>query len=241
MISNSNMPFMDHIIELRSRLFKSLLTIFIGAVVTHILSDELLLFLIEPSKSISQTFSLQVLDITSMFTVKLGLAIMGGIIISIPVIMFQVWSFVVPAFNGDYSISILLIVVLSTFFFLLGIAFGYIVLIPFSLEFFTNITSESINVNYNFTLIGYLTYVIWIIFACGLIYQLPILVLIGTKIGFITPPFLRHYRKFVVVFFLIISALLTPPDPLSQLFIFFPLVILYELSIFLSWIFNKND
>jgi sec-independent protein translocase protein TatC len=80
----------------------------------------------------------------------------------------------------------------------------------------------------------------WLLFACGLIFQLPVIAVMGTKIGILTPPFLRHYRKYAIVSFLIIGALLTPPDPLSQLLIFCPLVFLYEFSIFVSWVFTKK-
>ena len=101
-------------------------------------------------------------------------------------------------------------------------------------------TSNVVAVDYNFTLDGYLIYVMWLLFACGLIFQLPIITVMGTKIGILTPPFLRHYRKYAIVSFLIVGALLTPPDPLSQLLIFIPLVLLYEFSIFVSWIFIKK-
>jgi sec-independent protein translocase protein TatC len=128
----------------------------------------------------------------------------------------------------------------STLFFATGLMFGYEILIPFSLQFFTSMTSNVVAVEYNFTLDGYLIYVMWLLFACGLIFQLPIITVMGTKIGILTPPFLRHYRKYAIVSFLIVGALLTPPDPLSQLLIFIPLVLLYEFSIFLSWMFTKK-
>ena len=101
-------------------------------------------------------------------------------------------------------------------------------------------TSTAVNVGYNFTLDGYLIYVMWLLFACGLIFQLPVITILGAKIGILTPPFLRHYRKYAILSFLIIGALLTPPDPLSQLLIFCPLVFLYEFSIFISWVITKE-
>jgi len=81
---------------------------------------------------------------------------------------------------------------------------------------------------------------LWLLFACGLVFQLPVLALFFTRIGLLTPPFLRHYRKYAFVLFLIVGALLTPPDPLSQILIVIPLTILYEFSIFISWIFRKK-
>jgi len=234
------MPFWDHVEELRWRLFKSLLAIILGAIITHSFSDELLTKLIEPSTNLNFPLNLQVLKVTSMFMVKVGMALMGGIIIALPIIFYQTWCFISPAFKETHNASAIFIVGFSTLFFAIGLMFGYEILIPFSLQFFTSMTSNVVAVEYNFTLDGYLIYVMWLLFACGLIFQLPIITVMGTKIGILTPPFLRHYRKHAIVSFLIVGALLTPPDPLSQLLIFIPLVLLYEFSIFLSWMFTKK-
>ena len=234
------MPFWDHVEELRWRLFKSLLAIILGATITHSFSDELLTKLIEPSTNLNFPLNLQVLKVTSMFMVKVGMALMGGIIIALPIIFYQTWCFISPAFKETHNASAIFIVGFSTLFFATGLMFGYEILIPFSLQFFTSMTSNVVAVEYNFTLDGYLIYVMWLLFACGLIFQLPIITVMGTKIGILTPPFLRHYRKYVIVSFLIVGALLTPPDPLSQLLIFIPLVLLYEFSIFLSWMYTKK-
>ena len=240
MVVTEEMPFWEHIEELRWRLFKSLLAIILGAIITHSFSDELLIKLIEPSLVLDFPLNLQVLKVTSMFMVKVGMALMGGIIIALPVIFYQLWCFISPAFKETHNASVIFIVGFSMLFFAMGLMFGYKILIPFSLGFFTSLTSTVVNIDYNFTLDGYLIYVMWILFASGLIFQLPIMTIMGTKIGILTPQFLRHYRKYAIVSFLIIGALLTPPDPLSQLLIFSPLVFLYEFSIFVSWVFTKK-
>jgi len=234
------MPFWDHVEELRWRLFKSILAIVLGAIITHSFSDDLLTKLIEPSTVLNSPLNLQVLKVTSMFMVKVGMALMGGIVIALPIIFYQTWCFISPAFEKIDNSSAILIVGFSTLFFGTGLMFGYKILIPFSLEFFTSMTSTAVNIDYNFTLDGYLIYVMWLLFACGLIFQLPVITVMGTKIGILTPSFLRHYRKYAIVSFLVIGALLTPPDPLSQLLIFCPLVFLYEFSIFVSWVFTRK-
>jgi sec-independent protein translocase protein TatC len=234
------MPFWNHVEELRWRLFKSLLAIVLGALITHYFSDALLAKLIEPSTILNFPLNLQVLKVTSMFMVKVGMALMGGIILSLPVIFYQIWCFISPAFEKKYNFPVMFIVVFSTLFFAIGLIFGYNILVPFSLEFFTSMTSTTVSINYNFTLEGYLIYIMWLLFACGLIFQLPVITILGAKIGILTPPFLRHYRKYAIVSFLIIGALLTPPDPLSQLLIFCPLVFLYEFSIFICWVITKE-
>ena len=235
------MPFWDHLEELRWRLIKSIIAILIGAGFSYAYSDIIMYWLINPTESLSIDLNLQVLKITSMFTVKLTVALFGGMILGLPVILYQFWRFISPAFEDKYGVAVIFTVLFSSAFFLLGMSFAYFVIIPFSLAFFTSLTAETIDVAYNFTLEGYLMYILWLIFGCGLLFQLPVISIFFTKIGILTPAFLREYRKFAVVVFLILGAVLTPPDPVSQILIVVPLIILYEFSILISKLFKPKD
>ena len=235
-----DMPFWDHLEELRWRLIKSILTIIMGAGITYNFSDAIMHWFIIPTDSLAIDLNLQVLKITSMFTVKLSVALFGGIILSLPVILYQFYRFITPAFEAKYGLTIFIAVLFSSVFFIFGMLFAYFVIIPFSLTFFTSLTSEYMDVAYNFTLEGYLIYILWLIFGCGLIFQLPIISIFFTKIGILTPAFLREYRKFSIVVFLILGAVLTPPDPVSQILIVVPLIILYEFSILISKLFKPK-
>jgi sec-independent protein translocase protein TatC len=196
------MPFWDHLEELRWRLIKSIIAILIGAGFSYAYSDIIMYWLINPTESLSIDLNLQVLKITSMFTVKLSVALFGGMILGLPVILYQFWRFISPAFEDKYGLAVIFTVLFSSAFFLLGMSFAYFVIIPFSLAFFTSLTAETIDVAYNFTLEGYLMYILWLIFGCGLLFQLPVISIFFTKIGILTPAFLREYRKFAVVVFL---------------------------------------
>ena len=235
------MPFWDHLEELRWRLIKSIIAILIGAGFSYAYSDIIMYWLINPTESLSIDLNLQVLKITSMFTVKLSVALFGGMILGLPVILYQFWRFISPAFEDKYGVAVIFTVLFSSVFFLLGMSFAYFVIIPFSLAFFTSLTAETIDVAYNFTLEGYLMYILWLIFGCGLLFQLPVISIFFTKIGILTPAFLREYRKFAIVVFLILGAVLTPPDPVSQILIVVPLIILYEFSILISKLFKPKD
>ena len=235
------MPFWDHLEELRWRLIKAIIAILIGAGFSYAYSDLIMYWLINPTESLSIDLNLQVLKITSMFTVKLSVALFGGIILGLPVILYQFWRFISPAFEDKYGIAVIFTVLFSSAFFILGMSFAYFVIIPFSLAFFTSLTAETIDVAYNFTLEGYLMYILWLIFGCGLLFQLPVISIFFTKIGILTPAFLREYRKLAVVVFLILGAVLTPPDPVSQILIVVPLIILYEFSILISKLFKPKD
>ncbi|MAJ43238.1 MAG: twin-arginine translocase subunit TatC [Candidatus Marinimicrobia bacterium] len=237
----NKLVFWDHLEELRWRLFKCIFSIIIFSIISFIYSDILMEILIAPTKELSVNLNLQVLKVTSMFTIKLGIALMGGFILSIPIVIFQFWQFVSPAIEDNYTVQVIGIVLFSSIFFFSGLSFAYTIIIPYTLSFFTSMTFENFPVNYNYTLDGYLSYILWLILSCGLLFQLPVVTFFFSKIGLLTPSFLRHYRKYIFVFFLIISAILTPPDPLSQILIVIPLMILYEFSIFMSWLIHRNS
>jgi len=238
---SADMPFWDHLEELRWRLIKSITTIVIGAIITYKYADIIMYWLIHPSQSLSIDLNLQVLKVTSMFTVKLIIALFGGLIMGLPLIMYQFWRFVSPAFEDNHGLAVIFTILFSSLFFILGMFFAYFIIIPFSLSFFTSLTAETVDVSYNFTLEGYLTYILWIIFGCGLLFQLPVISTFLTRIGLLTPAFLREYRKFSIVIFLILGAVLTPPDPISQILIVIPLILLYEFSILISKMFKPKD
>ena len=120
-------PFWDHVEELRWRLFKSLLAIIFGAIIIHYFSDDLLIKLIRPSIVLNSPLNLQVIKVTSMFMIKLGMALMGGIVLSLPIIFYQTWCFVSPIFRKTYKSSLAIMIVgLSTLFFISGLYSGSI-------------------------------------------------------------------------------------------------------------------
>ena len=235
------MPFWDHLEELRWRLIISIIVILIGACLTYRFADTIIHWLIIPTESLDIDLNLQVLKITSMFIVKLSVALFGGTTLGLPVLLYQFWRFVSPAFEDRHGLAVLITVLFSSGFFVLGMCFAYFAIIPFSLSFFTSLTSKSVDVAYNFTLEGYLTYILWLVFGCGLLFQLPVISIFFTRVGILTPAFLREYRKIAIVVFLILGAVLTPPDPVSQILIVVPLILLYEFSILISKLFKSKN
>jgi sec-independent protein translocase protein TatC len=118
------MPFWDHLEELRWRLIKSISAILIGAVITYNYADIIMYWLINPTESLSIDLNLQVLKITSMFTVKLSVALFGGMILGLPVILYQFWRFISPAFEDKYGLTVVFTVLFTSIFFLLGMSFA---------------------------------------------------------------------------------------------------------------------
>ena len=169
--------------------------------------------------------------------IKWGIAFIGGLILGIPVITFQLWKFIAPGLLKNERKYVFPIVLFSFISFIAGVLFAYFIIIPFSLNFFSSM--GYVDVENNFSINYYFSYILWLIFSSGLLFQLPVLVVIFTLIGILTPPFMRHYRRHSFITILILSALITPPDPISLLMMSLPLILLYELSIILCSIFKR--
>jgi sec-independent protein translocase protein TatC len=229
--NNSQMPFWNHVDELRSRVIKSLATVIIFSLVAYFFSDIFLQILSQPDIDIMDKVNLQVLKVTSMFMIKIYISLVIGLMFSIPVILYQVWKFVSPAIDQKLNFITLLMFMMSTVFFISGAYFSYKTIIPLSITFFTSLTSQAVPVDYNITLENYLTYVVWMVFVGGLIFQLPIISIIFKRLGLIDHHLLRKGRRYSFLGIFIFAAVLTPPDPFSQLLFSVPLIVLYEISI----------
>ena len=232
------MPFLDHLEEFRWRLVKSLGTILLGGVVTFYYIDPLIDFLIKPTQNLESPMDLQVLKVQGMFMIKWGIALIGGIVLTIPVLTYHIWKFIAPGLYMNERRYVAPLIIFTYLSFLIGLTFAYTVIIPFSLEFFTSVGMEGIQ--NNFSINYYFNFVTWLMIGSGLIFELPVLVLILSLFGLLTPEFMGHYRKHAIVIILVLSAFITPPDPVSLVLMSIPLLLLYELSIGVSWLVNRR-
>ncbi len=227
MKNNKDMPLINHLEELRWRVLKSLASIVVMSILTFNFANYLVDWLIAPAGKISQ----------GMFMLKWNLAIIGGIILSIPVITVQIWKFVSPGLY-DKEKKILLPLIITVFLcFIIGGIFAYMVILPFSLNFFASMVTESIQ--NNFSINYYFSFVLALIIGSGVIFELPVASFLFSSIGIVTPDFLRKYRREAIMITVILSAIITPPDPISLIIMSIPIVILYEISIFISWFANR--
>ena len=233
-----SMPFLDHLEELRLRLLKSLISILVGAIITFYFIDTIIEFLIKPSRNLSTPMELQVLKVQGMFMIKWGIALIGGFVTSIPVLTYQLWKFIAPGLYLNERKYVAPLIFFTYLSFLIGLTFAYTIIIPFSLEFFTSIGMEMIE--NNFSINYYFNFITWLMVGSGLIFELPVLVFILSLIGLLTPSFMAHYRRHAVVIILILSAFITPPDPISLVLMSIPLMLLYEFSIGVSWLVKRK-
>lgn len=232
------MPFLEHLEELRWRLIKSLGAIIVGGMITFLFIDNIIALLIAPTEHIESPMELQVLTVQGMFMIKWGLAIVGGFILALPVITYHLAKFIAPGLHKSEKKFMIPLVLFSYLSFLIGVVFSYKIMVPFSLQFFSSLGTGDIQNNYSINY--YFSFITWLMLGSGIIFELPVLVFIFSKIGLLTPPFMRHYRRHSFIIILILSALITPPDPISLMLMCIPLVLLYELSIGVSWMVNKS-
>ena len=222
------MPFLDHLEEFRWRLIKILSGIFCGSILSFLIIDEIIALLINPGHSVSD-LNLQVLQIQGMFMIKWGLSFICGSIISLPLITYQIWEFVSPGLHLKER-KIALPLILFTFIsFISGIMFAYFILIPISLNFFTSMGYTGIQ--NNFSINYYFSFITWLMIGCGTIFELPVLIFILARLNIATPSFLKYYRKHAIIGIMILSAIITPPDPVSLIIMTIPLLLIYEISI----------
>ncbi|MEC9007159.1 MAG: twin-arginine translocase subunit TatC [Candidatus Neomarinimicrobiota bacterium] len=236
--TKDSMPFLDHLEELRWRLIKSILSILVGAIVSFYFIDLIIEFLIKPTEGLKNAMDLQVLKVQGMFMIKWGIALLGGVVVSVPVLTYQLWKFIAPGLYIDEKKYIIPLILFTFLSFISGLVFAYMIVIPFSLSFFTSVGLEGIE--NNFSINYYFNFITWLMLGSGLIFELPVVVFILSIIGLLTPAFMRHYRRYAIVLILVISAFITPPDPVSLVLMSIPLLLLYEISIGVSWLVNRK-
>lgn len=234
----AEMSFFDHLEELRWRIIYSLIGIVVGTIIAWIFIDQLVNFiLLKPAQDAHA--ELQNLKPFGQIFLYVQVAIIFGVVLSIPNIFYQFWKFIEPALHKKEKKYVLSVVIFSSICFLTGIVFAYYVLLPLAMQFFAQFGTEAIK--NNFAINEYMNIIISVMLGAGLVFELPMLSFFLTKLGILTPAFMRRYRRYALVIILFFAALLTPPDPVSQLILAVPLVLLYEISIFISKISQRKS
>ena len=260
----NEMSFLDHLEDLRWLLVRSTVAVLIMATATFFVSDYIFdTILFGPTRadfityryfcdlshslgfadSICVTdmpFIIQNTDMQGQVTILIWTCITAGFILAVPYILWELWKFIGPALydkerkNAKYFISA------ASLLFFLGVLFGYFLIIPMSVNFFATFTVSSVIKN-EFNLSSYISMLKTSVIACGLFFEMPIIILLLTKLGLVTPMFLRKYWKWAVVIILIVAAIVTPPDVVSQIIVTIPMLIIYEISILISKIIYRKQ
>ncbi|MBX2976461.1 MAG: twin-arginine translocase subunit TatC [Ignavibacteriaceae bacterium] len=233
------MTFMEHLEELRWRIIYIVIGVLVGAICCFIFID----FLVEEVlllPAINSGAQLQNLKPFGQVFLYFQVAIVGGLIISIPNVFLQIWKFVAPALETHEKKYVLAIVSFSSLCFLTGIVFAYFIMLPLTMDFAAHFGSETIK--NEFSIDEYMAIIFSVMLAAGLIFELPMISFFLTKLGILTPDFMRKYRKHAIVAIMFFAALLSPgTDPVSQVVLAVPLFFLYEISILISKITQKKS
>ena len=258
------MSFLDHLEELRWHLIRSVLAIVIIGTIAFLFKDFIFDVLLFGPKnkdfityrwfcSISQTlgqgssfcieelpFRIQSRTVAGQFSAHLWTSVLAGFILSFPYIIYEFWKFISPGLYEKERKNARGFIFIASILFFIGVLFGYYIVTPLSINFLGNysVSSEIFN---DFDLSSYIGLLRASVLASGIIFELPIIIYFLTRVGVITPEFLKKNRKISLVLVLSLSAIITPPDVVSQIIVSIPILILYEVSIIISKIVTKNQ
>jgi len=230
----------EHLIELRSRILKSMIFLIITFVICYIFSDKIYNFLVDPyAEAVKGDGNNRRLIFTALhetFLTYLKLAFFSAFFFSCPLILIQIWKFIAPGLYKDEKLALLPFLVATPILFLFGGMLVYYLIMPLAIDFFlsfeTTSTNGSLPIQLEAKVNEYLSLVMRLILAFGISFQLPVFLTLLAKVGFIDSEYLKTRRKYVVIIIFSMAAILTPPDPITQIGLALPLLLLYEISIF---------
>jgi len=227
-----DMSFLDHLEELRMRIIKAVLALVVASALAGFFADFLVQdVLLGPLRHVG--LKVQVLTPYGIMLLYMEVVLFSGLILSMPALLYQLWAFVASGLMPNERQYASRIVFFTSLCFLSGIAFGYYVLIPAALTFFAGFGTESIALN--IAADKYISFILSMILGAGLVFELPMVTFFLAKFGIVTPALMRKYRRHAFIGILIISALVTPtPDIITQSLLSAPMILLYEMSIFIA-------
>jgi len=240
--------FISHLVELRKRLIHSFIFLFIFFIVCYFFAEYLYGFLVEPySKAVKNDGIERRLIFTALqetFLTYIKVSFFAAFFVTCPFILMQIWKFIAPGLYKHEKSAILPYLILTPILFFLGGMLVYYLIMPLAIKFFLSFESTGLNTNLPIQLEAkvneYLSLVMKLIFAFGLSFQLPVVLSLLARVGVVDSQFLKERRKYVVIIIFTAAAILTPPDPVTQIGLAIPLLILYELSIFSVNIIEKK-
>ena len=261
--NQSEMSFLDHLEILRWTLIRSSLAVFIFGMVAFSMKDfifkriillpkDISFFTYQFLCSVSQKlgtnglcideipFIVQSRTMAGQFSAHIWTSITAGFILAFPFILWEIWKFIKPGLYPKERKNAKSFIIISSFLFFLGVLFGYYIITPLSINFLGayRVADE---VHSNIDLSSYIGLLRASVLSSGLIFEMPIIIYFLTKMGLVTPEFLKKYRKYALVLVLILSAVITPPDVISQIIVAIPMMILYQVSITVSKIIIRKE
>ena len=240
MIDDVKQPFLSHLTELRSRLIYCAIAIGIGFIASYIFAEDLFAILVSPLKeNLPADDKLIFTNLPEMFLTYLKTAFVTGILLASPVIFYQLWMFIAPGLYQKEKKYIIPFVLCSTLLFVGGALFGYFIVFPFGFKFFLGYANEYIQALP--TVKQYFSFSTKLLLAFGVVFELPVVIFFLSRMGIVTPAFLKKNRKYAILLTFALAAIFTPPDVITQCMMAVPLIVLYEAGIIIALLFGKKQ
>ncbi|OGR61299.1 MAG: twin arginine-targeting protein translocase TatC [Desulfobacula sp. RIFOXYB2_FULL_45_6] len=241
MTTEERSPFTEHLTELRDRLIRSAIAVGVGFCIAYFFKERLFEILTAPLvKAIGEDPNTQMIftGLPEAFFTYMKVAFLAGIAASTPILFYEFWMFVSPGLYRNERKYIFPIVLLTFIFFIIGSSFAYFIVFPYGFQFFLGFSTDSIHAMLSMK--EYLAFSSKMLLAFGFIFELPLVLTFMARMGLVTVPFLQKNRKYAILIFFIVAAILTPPDVVSQILMALPLMVLYEISIIGARVFAKK-
>ncbi|WP_271397728.1 twin-arginine translocase subunit TatC [Salinicoccus roseus] len=231
MTDSEKKEFTEHLEELRKRLL-IVMYFFVGALIIGFLLSKPLIYQMQNAPW-AESIQMHAFQVTDPLKIYLLVIVIIGLVVVLPVIMYQLWAFVAPGLYGNERKLTLSYIPIVMILMLIGMAFGYFVLVPYIIQFTFDL-SEEMGIETTIGINQYFGFLFRTVLPFGVIFQMPILVLFLTQLGLLTPMFLKKNRKYAYFILLVIAALIAPPDLMTHIMLTIPMIVLYEISIYIS-------
>jgi sec-independent protein translocase protein TatC len=232
--------FISHLVELRSRLLKSIVVVLVVFVAMAPFAKEIYALVAKPlMNALPHGATMIATDVTGTFLVPLKVTLLAAFLVSLPWVLWQIWAFVAPGLYKHEQQLALPLIVSSVVLFFTGMAFAYFVVFPWIFHFFVSFTPEGVQMMTDID--KYLSFVLWMFVAFGATFEIPVVEVLLVRMGIVSLAKLRELRRYVIVGAFIVAAVITPPDMVSQLMLAVPMCLLYEIGIIAARFFPKPD
>jgi len=229
-----NMTLVGHLTELRKRIIYSALFFLISSAFCYSYSKKIIKEIVDIAKDVDFVF----IAPAELLLSYIKLSLIGGLIISFPFLIFQIWLFIRPGLDKGERRKLFISLFMGTIFFITGSIFAYLVVIPITLVFFMGFQTNEITPMITFS--NYLNFILSTVFTFGIIFEVPIVMVLLTRFGILQVSFLKKSRKYIILIIFILAAILTPPDVISQILLSGPMILLTEIGIILSSLVEKK-
>lgn len=233
-MEDRELTIVEHLDELRRRIIYILIAVGIASGLSYHFIDEILAFITKAGRIEKLVF----INPTEAFVVIIKLCVLSGVVVAMPFILYQVWRYVGVALKKEERKYLIYFGPVSYILFLCGAAFAFIGVLPLGIRFLLSFSTETITPM--ITLNTYVSFLLQMITAFGLMFELPLVILLLSKLGIVTPEMLKKWRKYAIVVIFVVAAILTPPDALSQIMLAIPMLLLYEISIIICKVVTKK-